>query len=111
VGAGSQGKFFCEAMIVFQIQWPPLQTQWHKKFYKRKKLLVIMEIVLVLSSKGKKIQIEPALDDALNLEEIVVAMIFSCGYSTTTNGNPPSLGVSSKNISKKRLYFFPFFLI
>lgn len=50
-----------------------------------------------------------ALDDALNDEEVVVAMVFSCGYySTTTNGNPPSLGVSSQKISKKRLYFFPF---
>jgi hypothetical protein len=53
-----------------------------------------------------------ALDDALNDEEVVVTMVFSCGYySTTTNGNPPSLGVSSQKISKKRLYFFSFSFI
>jgi hypothetical protein len=99
----------CEAMIVCQIQWPPLQTRWHKNFYNPRKLLVIMEIVLVLSSKGKKIQVEPALANALNDEEVVVAMVFSCGYSTTTNGKPPSLGLSSKKLSKKILFFFLFF--
>jgi hypothetical protein len=70
-----------------------------------------MEIMLVLSSKGKTIWVELALGDALNDEEVVVAMVFSCGYSTATNGNPPSLGVSSKKISKKRLYFFCFSFI
>jgi hypothetical protein len=70
-----------------------------------------MEIVLVPSSKGKKIRVEPALDDALHDEEVVVAMVFSCGYSTTANGNPPSLGVSSKKVSKKRLYLFSFSFI
>ncbi len=57
-----------------------------------------MEIVLVLSSKGKTIRVELALGHALNDEEVVVAMVFSCGYSTTTNGKPPSLDVSSKKI-------------
>jgi hypothetical protein len=64
---------------------------------------------LSFPQKEKKFEVEPTLDDALNDEEVVVAMVFSCGYSTTSNGKPPSLGVSSKTISKKRLYFFPFF--
>jgi len=50
-----------------------------------------------------------ALEDALN-DDAVVAMVSSHGYSTTTIGNPPSLGVCSKKISKKRLYFFTFFI-
>jgi len=45
-------------MIVHQTQWPPLQTQWRKYFYKHKKLLMIMEMVLVFFFI-KKILFEP----------------------------------------------------
>ncbi len=80
-------------MIGCQTQWAPLQTQWHKNFYKHKKLLVIMEMVLVLFWKKDPFW---ALEDALN--DDVVAMVSSHGYSTTTIGNAPRLGVSSKEI-------------
>jgi hypothetical protein len=54
---------------------------------------VIMEMVLVLFWKKDPFW---ALEDALN--DDVVAMVSSHGYSTTTIGNAPRLGVSSKEI-------------